>query len=234
MTDPLATPGPGRPPVLDEAKRKRLIALLANGSSRRVAARYVGCAQSTITRTALRDPQFAAELAHAERSAEIEALHNLREAARNERYWRAAAWLLERRNPEDFAQRQPNVMTDEQVRQAVVALADLLLEGLSEERYHEIIRRLTNLLGISRAEWDEPIHADSLPPPLTHGAEVLEGATNDPLAKRDTCESTPSTDRDFATGAEKSPDYLRERPATQVDDSSAPARHADDATKMHA
>ncbi len=169
MTDPVANPGPGRPPVLDEAKRRRIIALLANGSSRRIAARYVGCAPSTITRTALRDFQFATELAHAERSAEIEALHNLRKAARNERYWRAAAWLLERTNPDDFAQRQPNVATEAQIRQAVVALADVLLEGLSDERYHEILRRLANLLGASPAEWDEPIEADSLPPPLTDG-----------------------------------------------------------------
>ncbi len=232
MTDPVATPGPGRPPVLDEAKRKRIIALLANGSSRRIAAHYVGCAQSTITRTALRDPQFAAELAHAERNAEIEALHNLRKAAQNERYWRAAAWLLERRNPEDFAERQPNAATEEQVRQAVVALADVVLEGLSEERYHEILQRLANLVGINLAEWDEPIHADSLPPPVTDGAKALDGATHDPFATRDACQSTPSTDRDFATGAGKSPNRLGEQPATQVDDSPAPARDADDATEM--
>ena len=32
----------GRPVCLDENKRRKIIALLANGSSRRVAARYVG------------------------------------------------------------------------------------------------------------------------------------------------------------------------------------------------
>jgi len=48
-----ANPG-GRPPVLDEHKRRTIVALLANGSSRRV-----------------------------------------------------AAWLLERRNPQEFAQRPP-------------------------------------------------------------------------------------------------------------------------------
>ena len=52
----------GRPPSLDEAKRRKIIALLANGSSRRVAARVVGCAHSTITRTAERDPEFAADV----------------------------------------------------------------------------------------------------------------------------------------------------------------------------
>ena len=39
-----------------------------------MAAKYVGCAASTITRTALRDPDFAEQLAAAEQSAEIDAL----------------------------------------------------------------------------------------------------------------------------------------------------------------
>ena len=33
----------GRPPTLDDNKRRQIIAILANGSSRRVAARVVGC-----------------------------------------------------------------------------------------------------------------------------------------------------------------------------------------------
>ena len=58
-------------PMLDESNRRTIIALITNGSSRRVAARYVGCAHTTITRTAARDPEFAAQLARAEHSAEI-------------------------------------------------------------------------------------------------------------------------------------------------------------------
>ena len=42
-----AEPTPSRP-VLDDKKKAKIIALLANGSSRRMAARYVGCAPSTI------------------------------------------------------------------------------------------------------------------------------------------------------------------------------------------
>ena len=87
----------GRPAVLDETKRRMIIALLMNGSSRRMAAGFVGCAPSTITRTAARDPEFAAQLARAEGNAETEALSLIRKAAHKERYWQAAAWLLERR-----------------------------------------------------------------------------------------------------------------------------------------
>ena len=66
----------GRPPCLDETRRRKIIALLANGSSRRVAARVVGCSHSSIARTAQRDPEIAAELDAAEHSCEIEALQN--------------------------------------------------------------------------------------------------------------------------------------------------------------
>ena len=52
----------GRRPVLDEIKRREILAILAVGGSRRVAAKYVGCAVSTIQNTADRDPQFAAQL----------------------------------------------------------------------------------------------------------------------------------------------------------------------------
>jgi IS30 family transposase len=43
--------------VLDETKRLKIIAIVSNGSSRRTAARYVGCSPSTITRTAARHPE---------------------------------------------------------------------------------------------------------------------------------------------------------------------------------
>ncbi len=33
-----------------------------------------------------------------------------------DRYWRAAAWILERKNPDDFAPRKPNVVTEEQMK----------------------------------------------------------------------------------------------------------------------
>ena len=142
MSNPTGGQNLGRPPALDDAKRKIIIAMLANGSSRRVAARYVGCAPSTVTRTAMRDPEFAAELARAEQNAEIEALHLLRNAAKKDRYWRAAAWLLERRNPDDFAPRKPNVLTDGQVRQMLATMTAIALHDLPEEKYEEIMRRL--------------------------------------------------------------------------------------------
>jgi hypothetical protein len=103
----------GRPATLDEVKRRKLLAILSNGSSRRVAAHVVGCSPSTITRTAKRDREFAAALVAAEMNVEIEALQHIRQAAKEGRYWRSSAWLLERRNPVDFGRRTPNTVSEE-------------------------------------------------------------------------------------------------------------------------
>ncbi len=162
---------------MDEAKRKVILALLTNGSSRRVAAAYVGCSPGTITRTALRDPDFAAELARAENHAEVEALRALREAARKDRYWRAAAWILERKNPDDFAPRKPNVVTEEQLWQVLGMMAEYLLQDLSEENYRKIMRRL------KRAAIEEAISTDKKTPTF--------GPIND--------DSTPSAGSGFST-----------------------------------
>ena len=97
----------GRPPVLDSGKKREILAMLTVGCSRRTAARYVGCAAATIQNTAERDPQFAEQLHHADHLAEIEYLKNIRKAAKKEQGLRAAAWALERLNPEDFALRAP-------------------------------------------------------------------------------------------------------------------------------
>jgi hypothetical protein len=93
--------------VLDGIKRAKIVAMLEMGCSRRVAARHVGCAASTITRTAQRDPDFAAELWDAESQAEVEALKLIRRTMQEEKYWRVAAWMLERRDPEEYGRRAP-------------------------------------------------------------------------------------------------------------------------------
>ncbi|NLX98955.1 MAG: hypothetical protein GXY83_22650, partial [Rhodopirellula sp.] len=46
----------------------------------------------------------------------------------------AAAWLLERRNPADFALRPPQTFTAEQVAAQVATMAKLILDLLSPRR----------------------------------------------------------------------------------------------------
>ena len=76
----------GRPPVLDQVKRGQICAILAVGSTRTVAARYVGCAVSTIRATAIRDPEFLAQLQHAESRHEVGHLQAIQAAATSGKY----------------------------------------------------------------------------------------------------------------------------------------------------
>jgi hypothetical protein len=157
--------------VLDDQKRWRVITMIANGSSRRVAAHYVGCSPATITRTADRDPDFAAQLATAEQNLEIDALRSLRAAARKERYWRAAAWLLERKNHDDFTLPDPELFTQEQATKLISAMVRELIKDLPELYIQRIKRRMDEVMQLALEEEiiKGPVHRISkrrLPPPL--------------------------------------------------------------------
>jgi hypothetical protein len=93
----------GRPLVLDPAKRAEVLAILGLGCNQTVAAEYVGCSISTIYRTARRYPDFAHRLGQARNQAEISLLKKIHNASNDPKYWRAAAWALERSVPRKFA-----------------------------------------------------------------------------------------------------------------------------------
>jgi hypothetical protein len=133
--------------ALDAAKRNEIIAMVANGSSRRVAARYVGCAPSTITRTADRDPEFAAALARAEERIEVACLRAISTAATTKpSCWRAAAWILERKNPEDFGPRRPDLYDREQVLAMFEQVLATLAPGLPDEPRQQALEKLGLLM----------------------------------------------------------------------------------------
>ena len=130
----------GRKPVLDQIKKSEILGV---GCSRRTAAKYVGCAVSTIQNTATRDHEFAKDLYRAEQNAELGFMRNIQSAAKKTQYWRAAAWALERINPRDFAQRKPNTITVEQVRQLLTQFAEIVIEEVPVSKYRtRIIARL--------------------------------------------------------------------------------------------
>lgn len=137
----------GRRPVLDEFKRREILAILAVGGSRRTAARYVGCAVSTIQNTADRDCQFAHDLGQAEHQAEITYLKSIQKATRQEKYWRAAAWGLERKNPDDFARRGPNVFTPDQVTLLLARFAEIVVKEVPVAAYRKnVLKRFDALI----------------------------------------------------------------------------------------
>ena len=136
----------GRRPVLDEIKRREILAILSVGCSRRAAARYVGCATSTIQNTADRDPDFAEALGHAESQAELNSMKHIAAAAKKPQYWRAAAWVLERTRPQQYASRRPDTITREQVARLLVRFAQIVAEEVAVSRDRKnVIKRLDRL-----------------------------------------------------------------------------------------
>lgn len=142
----------GRPPVLDAMKRREILAILSVGCSRRIAARYVGCDAATIRNTAERDPAFAEQIQRAENGSQFAFMKNIQNAAKKEQYWRAAAWALERINPEDFAPRSPEAVTLEQAINLMTQLSEIIVAEVPVAKYRKpILRRVEELIESLRA-----------------------------------------------------------------------------------
>jgi hypothetical protein len=134
--------------ILTEVKRREIFAILAVGCSRTVAARYVGCHPATIRNTAKREPEFAVALEQAESQHEIRHLTHINAAAKEGRYWRAAAWALERMNPDRYARRRPNTITVQQVSEVLAQFASVMLEEVTDPQLQQRISdRLSDLTG---------------------------------------------------------------------------------------
>ena len=129
----------GRRPALDDGKQREILAILSVGCSQSVAAQYVGCAASTIQRTAERNPKFAEKLGKAKSNAEVGLVKNIRNAAKKEQYWRAAAWALERGFPEKYARRGPDVITAEQLARVLAQFADMIVQQVPVDEYRKNI-----------------------------------------------------------------------------------------------
>lgn len=95
---------------ISEIKQREILALLSVGCSRRTAARYVNCTQKAIDELARTNPDFAEKLRRAEANLEIESIKNMFNAAKQEKNWRASAWLLERKSPQEFLKKKPDVI----------------------------------------------------------------------------------------------------------------------------
>ena len=131
----------GRPRALDEIKRREVCALVAAGCGLPDAARYVGCAPSTIRREALRNEDFHEALRRAEMAGQLESLRTIRKAAASN--WRAAAWLLERTHPERFAKQDVKTLKPDEVDAVIDRLAETIAEEIDDQATQgRVYRRL--------------------------------------------------------------------------------------------
>jgi hypothetical protein len=114
---------PRRKRKLDERRQTEICAAISLGCSRNAAARLVGCSATAIVRLAERDADFGERLHRAELQREIGPLRNIQLAS--QKNWRAAAWVLERLSPQNYAARKPAVLTPQQVSSVIAELTEL-------------------------------------------------------------------------------------------------------------
>lgn len=172
----------GRRPVLDEGKRREVLAIVSVGCSQNVAAQYVGCAASTIRRAAERDPEFAKELGKAKSNAELGLVKNIRNAAKKEQYWRAAAWALERGFPEKYARRGPDVITAEQLARLLAQFADMIVQQVPVDEYRKKIVKGVEALARSLGQdiKEELAREEAAQNEGANAAAAEKGAADDP------------------------------------------------------
>ncbi|MCC6492444.1 MAG: hypothetical protein IT424_05430 [Pirellulales bacterium] len=123
----MSTPQGGRPRSLTSKKQTRLCRLVAQGASVAEAARQVRVSLRTVERELRRDEDFEHDLQLAKEAAPVDPLKLMHAAARA--HWRAAAWLLERTDPEHYARRPPQSCTAAQFKSATAALIEAALEA---------------------------------------------------------------------------------------------------------
>lgn len=158
-------------PVLDASKKEVILRLASEGFSRRSIARIVGCAPSTITRTARRDGEFGIALALAEETLQRNALQTLNRVVLEGKYWRAAAWVAERLMPERFARRAPQSMAAEEADNLLREIGSALLQTAPAEDRAEAAATIAGWLNARTASEDRFTAEDfleedaSAPPP---------------------------------------------------------------------
>ena len=143
---------------LDDRKRQRVLGMIAMGSSRRQAAKMVGVHAATIGRAVARDPKFAEDMREAEMLGRNRPLRAMYDAV--DKHWRAAAWMLERRCPEEFARRKPETYALRDVREIVDRLLEEVLPLLADDAQREQISDAADTLieSLEKPPVPEPVN----------------------------------------------------------------------------
>lgn len=140
---------------LDEIQKSAIRAIVTVGASRTTAAKYAGCSLDDIRRAAQHDSEFAKSLRQAEPGQEVQHLTLIKDAAK--KYWKASAWLLERKHPDRYGSRKPNTVTPQQLSEVLNQFAAIVGEEVPVAKYRRnMIERLEKLAAGLRAASEAP------------------------------------------------------------------------------
>ena len=133
--------------ILDETQRNAIIAIITVGCTRYTAARYAGCLPMDIRREIGRNKEFAQQVAKAEEAAEVYYMQRIKDAAKKEQYWRAAAWVLERRCPNRYAARGAHTVTFDQLARLMTQIGEIVGGEIKDaETRTKILKRFQQLM----------------------------------------------------------------------------------------
>jgi len=159
--------GKPRRKKFDLEKQQRLCAIVGLGVSVRAAALLCETSEASVRMRQQRDPAFRTRLAEAKQAREVIPLRAIREASGKN--WRAAAWLLERVRPAEYAARKADSWRPSEVSEMIRSFIDYVVQVLDREvanpktqrRVRERLRNVTRQIDeVSRAT------PDLLPGPL--------------------------------------------------------------------
>ena len=141
-------PTPPTTDTLTSEERRDVLAILSLGCDEKLAAAYVGRPVECLAATARRYKGFGQDLERAKTKAHVDLIANIRDASRNERFWRAAAWALERLDPQRYGPERLKPTADvSRYRPMVESLVEILLEEIPEpDRRKAILKRLNRFL----------------------------------------------------------------------------------------
>jgi len=122
----------GRPRSITGEKKEKLLEYLSLGMSRKMAGKALGFSHTTIADEAKRNPEFSAQLDQAEGKGVAENLDTIKKASRSD--WKAAAWMLERKYPEEYGRTTKHAMTDSHGRDLTPMERQKLAESIIAER----------------------------------------------------------------------------------------------------
>jgi hypothetical protein len=131
-------------------QRQHFIGALLFGGTKADAYGAVGVSRSTVRRAMAADPGFASAVKSADVRGKLNLVMTIHNAAMSGGQWRAAAWLLERRFPNEFGRRCPDDYRREEVEDLVTALAETALRFVAEERREEFAVAVRAVVGEAR------------------------------------------------------------------------------------